>query len=114
MDTVLVAIRAQLHPEQVSNRDHRNLTSLNPLALGRQLRIRDHLAGLDLLAGKKQMDSIGSLATVKKHVQAGRMTKPEALRFCNHDNLFQVRTANQEIHVARQHRVRRVGLFYMD
>src|SRR5437879_10255494 len=114
VDTVLVPIRAQLHPDKVSNRDHRNLTPLDRLALRRQLRIRDRLTGLDLLAGEKQRDGVDSLAAVKKHIQAGRMTKPEALRFCNRDNPIQVGTANQELYLARQHGVRRVGIFYMD
>ena len=101
MYTVLVAIRAQLHPKQVSNRDHRNLTSLTPLALGRQLRIRDRLTGRDPLAGEKQRDGVDSLAAVKKHIQAGRMTKPEALRFCRRNNPLEIGTANQDIPVSR-------------
>ena len=70
MDAVLIAIGAQLHPHEFSNRNHPHLLSLDRLTLGRYLGIGLHLTGLDLLSAEEQMDGIDGLISIHQHVEA--------------------------------------------
>lgn len=60
------------------------------------------------------MDGVDSLVPIEEHVDTRHMTKPKALRFCNSDNAFQVRTLDQNINTPREHRVRWVCRLDMD
>ena len=116
VNPILVAIRSQLHPNQICDWDNHYLFAVDVFSFRLNRRSGNRIGGTDLLSAENQVDGIpgGLRIPIHQHIDPGGMPESKAALCSRFLDTVQIRTAHHQVNVSCECGMLRACFFYMD